>query len=71
MSRRTRTFRRPDTGEAKEFTEDSYRYDTITMHSTHREFAEFDFYRAANGDRIDRQPDGSYRDEWGVVWVPQ
>jgi len=69
MNGRTRTFRRPDTGETKDFTVDSYQIDTITHFSTQREVAEVNFYRADDGDRIDRQPDGSFQDKWGVVWV--
>lgn len=70
MNTRTKTFRRPDTGETKEFTASSYRIDQTNMRSTQREVAEFHFYRAEDGDRIDRQADGSFQDKYGVVWEP-
>lgn len=63
-------FRRADTGEEKEFAPASYRNDTTTNYSTQREYADFHFFRAEDGDRIDHKPDGSYQDKWGVVWVP-
>ncbi len=64
-----RTFRRPDTGELKDFTPASYVNDTGTMHHG-RDVAEVHFLRADDGDRIDRKPDGGYQDKWGVVWEP-
>ena len=71
MNGRTRTFRRLDTGETKDFTASSYRIDQTNQRSTKRESVEVHFYRADDGDRIDEKPDGSFQDKWGVVWVPQ
>lgn len=65
------TFRRVDTGEVKAFRADSYRIDTTNQHSTHVEIAEVNFYRAADGTRIDRQADGSFQEKWGEVWVAE
>jgi hypothetical protein len=70
MSGRTIAFRRPDTGETKVFRANSYTNDTTTMRSTRPESVTIHFYEAADGDRIDQQPDGSCRDKWGVVWQP-
>lgn len=70
MSNQTKMFHCPTTGESKEFIADSYQNDTTTMRSTRRESVEIHFFRAADGERIDRQTDGSYKTKWGVVWVP-
>src|SRR5438445_9621530 len=70
MTGRTTTFRRPDTGETKDFTPERYRIDTTNQYSTQREGVEVHFYRANDGYRIDRTPDGSFQDKWGVVWEP-
>ena len=70
MSSGPKKFRRPDTGEVKDFWPDSYRNDTSSMHSTRREYAEIHCFRAADGDRIDQKKDGSFQDKWGVTWEP-
>jgi hypothetical protein len=62
-------FVRQDTGERKEFFEDSYTIDTTTQLSQSKESFTASFFKAHDGDRIDRKPDGTYRDKWGAVWV--
>lgn len=70
MSGQPRVFRCPATGVTKEFAASSYIIDQTNMHSRVRESKEFHFYRAADGTRIDEQPDGSYLTKHDVVWVP-
>jgi hypothetical protein len=59
-----------DTGERKEFFPDSYMNDTTTMHSSTRKSVTFNFCRASDGYRVDDQPDGTFQDKWGTVWIP-
>jgi hypothetical protein len=71
MNEPTRTFRRPDTGEEREFRASSHGIDTTTQFSAaRRDAATIHFYVAADGTRIDRRPDGTFQEKWGTVWVP-
>jgi len=67
-----RIFIRNDTGERKEFAESGYSVDTTTQHDTqYRGSVHKSFYKAQDGYRIDREPDGIYRDKWGNMWSPE
>lgn len=71
MKHQPQVFRRQDTGEEKEFWPDGYRYEITDQHDSEvRPFHEARFFRAADGDRIDLKPDGTYQEKWGVVWLP-
>jgi hypothetical protein len=71
MTGQARVFVRQDTGDAKEFLPGCCVIVTTTMRSQRRERQPVTFYMAADGDRIDRMPDGRYQDKWGAVWAPQ
>jgi hypothetical protein len=62
-------FIRPDTGEEKEFRPESYVVDNTTMHG--RASTHVHFFRAADGERIDKQQDGNFSTKWGVAWIPK
>jgi hypothetical protein len=65
-------FIRQDTGERMAFVEDGYTIDTTNQHSgSVRDFSHVSCLRANGGYRIDRCPDGVYRDKWNVVWLPE
>jgi hypothetical protein len=63
MNGQKRTFRREDTGEKKEFTRRVEEVETSTG------FLEIDVWEA-DGRRIEQDPNGSFREQSGIAWVP-
>jgi hypothetical protein len=72
MNDRAMLFIREDTGERKEFTEDSYSIDqTTNWNKRTRSPHHVTYFRARDGERIDHQPDGSFRNQYGTKWMPE
>ena len=82
MNGQKRTFRRNDTGESQEFTRRMYDIDVdytggcqFLDNPSSFDFDDFDsgvmdYYETFDGYRIEQQSDGSFRDKFGALWVP-
>jgi hypothetical protein len=71
MNGQIRTFRRPDTGERRDFALKKEEFDTSDKRFVYDFLPAFEaFFQADDRYRIDEHPDGSFRDGSGVLWLP-